>query len=637
MLSVVDNYNNHLPSLSDTPLQNQEVMCAFNRKTTLFDNSKTYTSLQNMLDENICTKEQELGEGSFGTVYKITAADSKNYILKQAKEDASGFSQEEALALPELFTLGITAHPNLLQVHAGIFKDFENNYSIALTQQEVENKVNNGLRLMATIADFIDGNELYEDIFYTDDDGNEVFHRLSNKGILNIAIQVAKGMQAMHNQKTAYIDLKPENIMISSAYSEEDDRYEAQCTATIIDFGSSRAFDSHRDQYKLPGSLGYLAPELSQVDKYSDTHDIWSFASLLTEMLTGNTLDKVYACSSEVTAELAFNENEEPNVLPYLKRLQSFITWSDEQKTSAILKQCPDDSDAEFNKKIISLILACCKSAESRPCIGEVIDELKKISSDSKNIDLMMPEAKTLREMKWTAEQKIHKHPPQKRNLIPRYVNNDDREESQYHSLVPISSDTSKYKHNTFTSLRQRSSLSVITPEELQMSQQHLNQPFEKFEQIRNGKYQPAFSSSETANVSQNIAVEKKMVESSEPVSVIPPISEQQIVAAIIPKRQAIKRISVLAQKSVVSPAFKQMHGADCAARIDRIFDRASEEKEQVNTQSDWLSWLLSSIKSVVARLVGLNESASTPWIRTLFAHRVISVAVIGMYLNSQS
>lgn len=114
------------------------------------------------------------------------------------------------------------------------------------------------------------------------------------KQILDIAIQIADGLGKAHDAGIIHRDLKPENLMISR------DGY-----AKILDFGLAKlvaqrdralAADSAQktllrvetESGTLMGTVNYMAPEQLLGQRVDRRCDVFSFAVVLCEMLTGS-------------------------------------------------------------------------------------------------------------------------------------------------------------------------------------------------------------------------------------------------------------------------------------------------------------------------------------------------------------
>jgi serine/threonine protein kinase/WD40 repeat protein len=91
--------------------------------------------------------------------------------------------------------------------------------------------------------------------------------------VLDIAIQVARGLVYASQRIPGFVhrDLKPANVLLTS-----------DGTAKVADFGLAHAFGT------AAGTPAYMAPEVwLQPDKASSATDIYSFGTMVFEMLTG--------------------------------------------------------------------------------------------------------------------------------------------------------------------------------------------------------------------------------------------------------------------------------------------------------------------------------------------------------------
>ncbi|MBQ3789375.1 MAG: Stk1 family PASTA domain-containing Ser/Thr kinase [Lachnospiraceae bacterium] len=100
--------------------------------------------------------------------------------------------------------------------------------------------------------------------------------RLTVKEAVSIAIQVAMGLEAAHNNHIVHRDIKPQNIMISK-----------EGKVKVTDFGIAKAATSNTITSNVMGSVHYTSPEQAR-GGYSDVKsDIYSLGITLFEMLTG--------------------------------------------------------------------------------------------------------------------------------------------------------------------------------------------------------------------------------------------------------------------------------------------------------------------------------------------------------------
>lgn len=100
--------------------------------------------------------------------------------------------------------------------------------------------------------------------------------RLSAKEAISIAIQVAMGIEAAHNNHIIHRDIKPQNIMISK-----------EGKVKVTDFGIAKAATSNTITSNVMGSVHYTSPEQARGGFSDEKSDIYSLGITMFEMLTG--------------------------------------------------------------------------------------------------------------------------------------------------------------------------------------------------------------------------------------------------------------------------------------------------------------------------------------------------------------
>lgn len=124
--------------------------------------------------------------------------------------------------------------------------------------------------------------------------------RLEIKEAVGIAIQVAQGIAAAHEQNIIHRDIKPQNMIIS-----RDGKVK------VADFGIARAATSQTMTVSAMGSVHYISPEQAR-GGYSDTRsDIYSLGVTLYEMVTGRV-----PFEGDNTVTVALAHLEEPITRP---------------------------------------------------------------------------------------------------------------------------------------------------------------------------------------------------------------------------------------------------------------------------------------------------------------------------------
>ena len=99
---------------------------------------------------------------------------------------------------------------------------------------------------------------------------------LENKEAIGIAIQVAQGIAAAHEQHIIHRDIKPQNMIISR-----------DGNVKVADFGIARAVSSQTMNATAVGSVHYISPEQARGGHCDERSDIYSFGITMYEMVTG--------------------------------------------------------------------------------------------------------------------------------------------------------------------------------------------------------------------------------------------------------------------------------------------------------------------------------------------------------------
>ena len=163
---------------------------------------------------------------------------------------------------------------------------------------------------------------------------------LAVREAVSIAIQVAQGIEAAHNNHIIHRDIKPQNIIISR-----------EGKVKVTDFGIARAASANTINSNAMGSVHYISPEQARGGYIDEKSDIYSLGISLFEMITGKL---PFEGDSTVQIALAHIQEEMPNPRIYVPSLPISVT--------KIIEKCTQKKADRRYLKVSSLIADLKKS-----------------------------------------------------------------------------------------------------------------------------------------------------------------------------------------------------------------------------------------------------------------------------------
>jgi serine/threonine protein kinase len=112
---------------------------------------------------------------------------------------------------------------------------------------------------------------------------------------IDIMLQIGSGMWYLHDMHVAHLDLKPDNVLLSSMTIDgEKDTNPYHCNVKLIDYGTSKLEVQIKPQKQkhnyVVGTPRYMAPEIRDKNLACMScpfqADVWSFAMTCSEILS---------------------------------------------------------------------------------------------------------------------------------------------------------------------------------------------------------------------------------------------------------------------------------------------------------------------------------------------------------------
>ena len=264
---------------------------------------------------------EKIGGGGMGVVY--LAEDTKlerKVAIKFLPNYISISSEERDRFKIEAKAAASLNHPNIATIYA---------------IEESEDQI-------FIVMEYIDGVELKDKIRSSP---------LSVDESINIATQIAEGLEAAHKKGIVHRDIKSQNIMITN-----------DGKVKIMDFGLAK-IKGGTQVTKVGTTIGtaaYMSPEQAKGEEVDHRTDIWSFGVVLYEMLTGQVPFKGEYEQAVIYAIL----NEEPRII---KELQENIPLH----ISHIIERTLKKNSEERYQKTEDLIEDLKTDYKSEPSIKE--------------------------------------------------------------------------------------------------------------------------------------------------------------------------------------------------------------------------------------------------------------------------
>lgn len=318
---------------------------------------------------------KELGVGGMGEIFLAEDLKLKRKVaVKRISDKAITDSKSKARFLREAQTASSLDHTNICTIYE-IYNEDDGEY---------------------IVMQYIDGITI---------DKILSVKKLSINKIVDISIQICDGMIEAHNKGVIHRDIKPSNIMIDK-----------KGRVKILDFGLAKFEDKavlNKDSMEtklteqgiIMGTVSYMSPEQAQAETIDKRSDIFSFGTVLYEMIEGNnpfiSENKIETLYNVMNREIEFKRDSplklKETVGKCLKKNKSkrYSDFNEVRRDLILLKEElgklneeeENNSETEMISSNETLYLNSNESKTSdNEALGEIVRRLRgsKISNDSK-------------------------------------------------------------------------------------------------------------------------------------------------------------------------------------------------------------------------------------------------------------
>ena len=291
----------------------------------------------------------ELGQGAMGTVYKardplldrIVAIKTVNLTLP--KDEVAEY---EARFYQEAKAAGQLSHPNIVVVY----------------------DIGKGERLAYMAMEFLEGRELRTMLASRTP--------IPVPQALDIAAQVADGLQFAHEHQVVHRDIKPANIMVLN-----------DGAVKITDFGIARMRNNEVKTMTgmILGSPKYMSPEQVSGRRADTRSDIFSLGVVIYEMLTGTSpfvADNIHGVMYQT---LNFNPPAPKTLNPDLPDVLNFIIAKTLAKNLDDRYQAAKDLASDLRQARAAILgelsnptISAARPMESTPFVNTVVPHTRQ-------------------------------------------------------------------------------------------------------------------------------------------------------------------------------------------------------------------------------------------------------------------
>ncbi|KAB2625452.1 serine/threonine-protein kinase HT1-like [Pyrus ussuriensis x Pyrus communis] len=278
-----------------------------------------------------------VARGTYGTIFRGTY-DDEDVAVKLLDWGEDGYATiAETAALRASFQKEVAVwhkldHPNVTKFIGASMGTSD--LKIPTKGSSSDGVISHPARACCVIVEYVAGGTLKQYLI------RNRHKKLAFKVVVQLALDLSRGLSYLHSQKIVHRDVKTENMLLDT-----------RINLKIADFGVARVeAQNPRDMTGETGTLGYMAPEVLDGKPYNRRCDVYSFGICLWE---------IYCCDMPYP-DLSFADVSSAVVRQNLR--------------PEIPKCCPSS---------LANIMRMCwdGNADKRPEMGEVVKMLEAIDT----------------------------------------------------------------------------------------------------------------------------------------------------------------------------------------------------------------------------------------------------------------
>lgn len=180
---------------------------------------------------------------------------------------------------------------------------------------------------------------------------------------IDLMLQVAKGMQHVHEKQIVHRDLKPGNILVMKATNDK-------WLAKVGDFDKAiQLQDSCSETFSMAGTIRYMAPEVMSLEEY-DGQETQTQTRPAAEFYKTDVYSFGMVCYEILAGRLPFFEVYAESVHEVLREVMKMV--KEEHRRPRLPEDCPP--------QLKSLIQSCWhRDANKRPTFAKIVELLSSI------------------------------------------------------------------------------------------------------------------------------------------------------------------------------------------------------------------------------------------------------------------